>query len=585
MLYLNGENSNYDKFPDVKINGYDNEIFHGYNSILDIVKEKLKTENKVVVLDCYTTVDEAEVLSAFKKGLSPELVINSKDIFYDKKTYEKMIARYLTEDRVFGICYYGKLDDFISKEKLRRAKELIDQAKGTVLIYGVGASLIHHGDLLIYADMTCWEAQMRYRRGGSNFLADNPDEDNLRKFKRGYFLDWRICDRHKKDVFKKMDFILDTTVKDDPKMLTSLAFFGGLKQMVSQPFRTVPFFDPAVWGGQWMKEVFDIEEASQPNYGWSYTCLMNENGLLMNYNGILFAIPANDLVYTYPIQLIGEKGFSRFGMEYPIRFDFLDTMGGGNLSLQVHPDTQFAKENFGLTYTQDESYYILDAGDDGITYLGIRTGADKEEMMRELYKADQGELEFDADKYTNCFPAKKHDHFLIPAGIVHCAGGNTMVLEISSSPCIFTFKLWDWGRRGLDGLPRPTHVSYGERVIQWDKRTKWIEETCVNQVKVISNEEGVRIEKTGLHENEFIETHRHTFSKKVRHKTGNETNVLNLIEGKEAIVESVDDSFKPFVVHFAETFVIPAVISEYTIAPHGESVGKEIMTIKAFVRF
>jgi hypothetical protein len=62
-------------------------------------------------------------------------------------------------------------------------------------------------------------------------------------------------------------------------------------------------------------------------------------------------------------------------------------------------------------------------------------------------------------------------------------------------------------------------------------------------------------------------------------------NVLNLVEGREAIVESPVNQFEPFVVHYAETFIVPANVKEYTIRPYGESEGKEIATIKAYIRF
>ena len=62
-------------------------------------------------------------------------------------------------------------------------------------------------------------------------------------------------------------------------------------------------------------------------------------------------------------------------------------------------------------------------------------------------------------------------------------------------------------------------------------------------------------------------------------------NVLNLVEGEEAVVESPTDAFEPFVVHYAETFIIPASVGEYRITPCGEAVGKECGTIKAYVRF
>lgn len=101
---------------------------------------------------------------------------------------------------------------------------------------------------------------------------------------------------------------------------------------------------------------------------------------------------------------------------------------------------------------------------------------------------------------------------------------------------------------------------------------------------MVKKEEGCLEERTGLHEREFIETRRHWFNKKVLHNTEGGVNVLNLVEGREAVVESPTGKFKPFIVHYAETFIIPAAVGEYTITPYGESEGKKIATIKAFVR-
>ena len=164
----------------------------------------------------------------------------------------------------------------------------------------------------------------------------------------------------------------------------------------------------------------------------------------------------------------------RFGAEFPIRFDLLDTMEGGNLSLQVHPLTEYIQEQFGMHYTQDESYYILEADEekDPAVYLGVKTGICPEEMTKVLETAQKGGPAVDAGKYVNRIPVKKHDHLLIPAGTVHCSGADTVVLEISATPYIFTFKLWDWGRLGLDGKPRPINISRGEKVIQ-ERRTGW----------------------------------------------------------------------------------------------------------------
>ena len=159
-----------------------------------------------------------------------------------------------------------------------------------------------------------------------------------------------------------------------------------------------------------------------------------------------------------------------------------------------------------------------------------------------------------------------------------------MVLEISATPYIFTFKLWDWGRLGLDGRPRPVHIEHGRHVIQYNRTTDWVMENLVHTEQKVAEGPGWVEEHTGLHPLEFIETRRHWFSVPVSHDTDGSVNVLNLIEGEEAIVESPDDAFDPFVVHYAETFIIPASVGRYTIRPYGKSAGQRIATIKAYVR-
>ena len=281
--------------------------------------------------------------------------------------------------------------------------------------------------------------------------------------------------------------------------------------------------------------------------------------------------PAINLVHEEAKALLGDKVHARFGTEFPIRFDFLDTIGGGNLSLQVHPLTEYIQDTFGMHYTQDESYYILDAAENADThvYLGCKTGIQPEEFQKALEDSQQTG-QFDAERFVNVIPAKKHDHFLIPAGTIHCSGRDCMVLEISATPYIFTFKLWDWGRLGLDGRPRPIHLAHGMKNIQFDRDTEWVQKNLVNRVEVIHEEEGIREERTGLHEREFIETRRHWFDRKVEHETGGSVNVLNLVEGEEAVVESPEGKFAPFVVHYAETFIVPAAVGRYTVAPYGK---------------
>jgi hypothetical protein len=159
-----------------------------------------------------------------------------------------------------------------------------------------------------------------------------------------------------------------------------------------------------------------------------------------------------------------------------------------------------------------------------------------------------------------------------------------MVLEISATPYIFTFKLWDWGRMGMDGRPRPINLERGAENIQWGRTTGWVSRYLINHVDQVAQGDGWLEERTGLHELEFIETRRHWFTGTVPHQTNGTVNVLNLVEGDEAVVESPEGAFDPFVVHYAETFVVPAQVGRYTIRPYGTAAGQRCATVKAFVR-
>jgi mannose-6-phosphate isomerase class I len=381
----------------------------------------------------------------------------------------------------------------------------------------------------------------------------------------------------------RWDFVLDTNQPNEPRMAEGAAVRAGLKEAAHRPFRVVPFFDPAPWGGQWIKDACDMDRSAK-NYGWGFDCVPEENSLLLKFGETLMELPSIDVVFQEPQALLGDKVHARFGDEFPIRFDFLDTIEGGNLSFQVHPLTEYIQHHFGMNYTQDESYYYLDATEDATMYLGTKAGIDPEAMIEDLRAAQRGEKDFDDATYVNRLPAKKHDHFLIPAGTVHCGGGGGMVLEISATPYIFTFKMWDWGRLGLDGLPRPINVERAAKNIAWERDEHYVREHLHNNILALGSGEGWREERTGLHEREFIETRRHWFTDTVPHDTEGGVNVINLVEGREAIVESPTSAFEPFVVHYAETFIVPAAVGPYTIRPHGESVGQECATLKAYVR-
>jgi len=581
--------SNYDKFPFIQVPGGETACVQGWADIgarlLQAITHR-SSKKTVVVVECYSGVDEALILGEIQSRLAPALGLTTANAMLTPENIDVLVAPFLGgDDPVFGFLCGLTLPQFFNEAGVGKLRAKVAAvAEGVVLIVGCGATLVAEPDILVYADLARWEAQLRFRRNQtSNLGVENRTLAASLQYKRAFFVDWRVCDRWKRPLIAKWDFVLDTNNSLEPKLAEGEAVRRGLRHAVTRPFRVVPFFDPAPWGGQWMKEVCDLDRSAS-NYGWCFDCVPEENSLLLGFGDIRFEIPSLNLVFDQPRALLGETVHARFGDEFPIRFDFLDTMGGGNLSFQVHPLTEYIQHHFGMHYTQDESYYLLDARPGACVYLGLKDNVDSAAMIRDLQLAQAGAGPFTAEKYTNQFPAKKHDHFLIPAGTVHCSGAESMVLEISATPYIFTFKLWDWDRLGLDGQPRPIHLAHGLANIQWDCTTEWTQNNLVNRIELLGNGDGWREERTGLHAREFIETRRHWFTKKVPHDTGGTVNVLNLVEGEAALVESPTNAFEPFVVHYAETFIIPASVGRYTIRPHGISAGGECATLKAFVR-
>lgn len=560
--------SNYDKQPSTHIEG---SMTLGWDNIISTLSQTWADE-PIWAIDLYPGTYEEDFMAAFAK--TGRKIIDTRTLMRPEEEIRQLTERFMTDDVLFGYMSNIRLEEYFPNTK--------PEIKEPSIVIGTAAAWLAPNAPVCYADMARWEIQQRFRRHEVKALGiDNHQDSPSVQYKRGYFNDWNIIDHYKDNLMQssRIQFWIDSNQRSQPKMITDAQMCQGLQRTAHSPFRVVPFFDPAPWGGQWMKEVCDLPHEEQ-NYGWCFDCVPEENSLYLEAEGTLFELPSQDVVLSHTRELLGQQVWHRFGKSFPIRFDFLDTMQGGNLSLQVHPTNEFAQREFGLPYTQDESYYLLDAAPDAVVYLGLKEGIDKVQMIEDLRAAQRGDIIFDAEKYVNKLPAKKHDHYLIPAGTIHCSGHNSMVLEISSTPSIFTFKLWDWARLGLDGKPRPINVERGKHVIQWERTTPFVKTEIANHFEVLHEEEGIKEERTGLHPNEFIETRRHTFSRPVEHNTNGGVNVLNLVDGTAALIESPEGKFEPFEVHYAETFIIPACIGRYTITP----LQGECMTLKASIR-
>ena len=484
----------FNKFPTVKISPEQDNCILGWDNICKELETQIKNINsskKVILIECYQGANISEIKTMISAINSEARIISTDDFMKSELDIREMTQPDVTDDRVFGVLTKLTMGKFFDNNKLKIIENEIIHSEETTIVIGIGASLFStNPNLIIYADMARWEIQQRMRKNLVNNIGISDKEEAIEKqYKRAYFVDWRVCDEVKKQLINKWDFVLDTNNPEQPKMATGESIRWALDQTSKQPFSVVPFFDMGPWGGQWMKEKFDLDKSSE-NFAWCFNCVPEENSLLVEFSNANFEIPSINVVFHKPKELLGPNVFNEFGAEFPIRFDFLDTIGGGNLSLQVHPLKEYIKEQFAMPYTQDESYYILDSKKGAVVYLGLNDGINPNEMISDLKKSQLSGHTFNADKYSKKWPAKKHDHFLIPAGTVHCSGNDSMVLEISATPYIFTFKLWDWGRLGLDGRPRAISIEHGEKVIEWDRTPDWTSKNLINQFENIDSGDG-----------------------------------------------------------------------------------------------
>lgn len=579
-MYKYQSRHNYDIAPSVDITDNNVDIIVGNNKLAELIQSQIHQGNKIFVYDLYPGVDKEGLISLLS-GIDHKLLIDTDRYKRSEEDLRGRFDKNITEDRVFGYMVSDRLENCFDQQKAADVKLILDENKGEVIfLIGVGASLFAKADVHYYFDITRWEIQLRFRKGKPNWLFDNAEAPNLTKYKIGFFIEWRLADIHKEEQFDTVDYWVDANVCDELRVIDRNTFHMAFHKLSKEPFRMVPYFDKSVWGGQWMKNTFGLDREGE-NYGWSFDGVPEENSIRFTFGKEHASFPTMNLVKLFPKELLGGKVYERFGAEFPIRFDMLDTYEGGNLSLQVHPTKDYIRTTFGMNYTQDESYYILDATEHSCVYIGLKEGIDRAAMIDDLEAANRGEIIFDTEKYVNKIPVKKHDHILIPAGTIHCSGKDTQVLEISATPYIFTFKLWDWGNIGLDGLPRPVHINHGKHNIEWSRDTEWVMKYLIHQEKVQYQDDKCLIEKTGLHEYEFIETIRYTFNEKVEIPLNDSVAVLNLIDGESAWIKSTEDSWLPKRIHYGETYIIPANVHKVFLeTDEGETVRVIVASVR-----
>ncbi len=543
------------------IAGHSRVVIDGYPGVL-WDEFRLRLDAALVALNIRATWTRAEAL------LKPQAELDA------------LIAPFLGgDDPIFGTRFTGELSDFFVDAGVLSVGD--PAAAQQVRIHcGCGAALCGWADdpdcLLLYVDVPKNEIQLRARAGTGCVLGATKTDDAKHAYKRCYFVDWIAANKHKAALLARLDGYIDEQRPDEIALIRGDTLRSALTDLARSCFRVRPWFEAGPWGGQWMKSRFGQLSRTPPNYAWSFEFIAPENGLMMASDGVALEASFDLLMFHDRAAVLGDFA-ERFGDEFPIRFDFLDTFDGGNLSVQCHPRPEYIRRHFGERITQDETYYILDSGPRAQVYLGFREGIDPAVFRAELERSFAEATPIDVEKFVNVAPARKHDLFLIPNGTIHCSGRDSLVLEISATPYIFTFKMYDWMRLDLDGRPRPLNFARAFENLYFERAGSRANDELISKQRVIAQGTGWQTVHCPTHAHHFYDVHRLEFEGAVDVETRGSPHVLSLVEGATVWVESGGARRR---YSFAETFTIPAAAGRYRLI----SDGAPVKVIKAFIK-
>ncbi len=224
------------------------------------------------------------------------------------------------------------------------------------------------------------------------------------------------------------------------------------------PLRFRPVYRNYIWGGRNLERVLG-RPLPPGRVAESWEISAHPHGQTPVANGPLAGTLLGDLVARFGTELVGHRNGRELAMgRFPLLVKLLDANRW--LSVQVHPDDEYALAHEG-DLGKTEMWVVLHAEPGAELILGLRRGVDREAFQRALA---EGQIE----ACLHRLPVHQGDVIFVPAGTVHALGPGLIVAEIQQASDA-TYRLYDWGRVGDDGRPRPLHIPKALEVIDWSQ--------------------------------------------------------------------------------------------------------------------
>ncbi len=562
----------------------------GWNNITDYICKLVissfqnkKKSSFFIAFDGYIGTDWITIIQELEKSFNQQNIkfrmFNVETCFKSEKETDQLLSPYLGNDPVFGRVYKKNLKSLFDLKKLNSIKTELQELKKfknlenpqVVICYGIGAAinlLRFYYDFILYADLTRQEALKRHKNWSQ--LEGKTQSISPKKL---YYVDFQVNDSHRDKLLNLIDIYIDGCRVKKPVMISGKLLHKTANSLASWPFRLKPMYEPGPWGGQWLKKIRNLPK-EWVNCAWSFEIIAQEQSLLIAINQEIIDFPWTTFFSMQYDKIMGNVSKRRFGGEFPIRYDYLDTMDGGDLSIQVHPTTSYIKKHFNEPYHQGEMYYIVEAKDGVTVNLGLNKKTNPEEFQHAAQLADEKGIAFDYHDYVNNVPSKKHDLLLIPPGTVHGSGEGQVVLEISATTYRYTFKIYDHLRPDLNGIMRPIHIKHAFNVIKWFRRNKWVADHLKQEPKLIRSGDGWKEYLIADRREFFHIVCRTEFEREIEDDTKGKFHILTLVQGETVLLHSLENPERQYQFNYSETIVVPAYFGKYIVINKKENVCK-----------
>ena len=263
-------------------------------------------------------------------------------------------------------------------------------------------------------------------------------------------------------------------------------------------------------------------------------------------NGEFEGKTITELVEQFKGQLVGEKVYANTGNEFPLLIKFIDAKS--DLSIQVHPDDELAAKRHN-SKGKTEMWYVVGADEGAHLLSGLSEKITPEEYVKRV------ENNTITDVLTN-FNVKAGDVFFLPAGRIHAIGTGCFIAEIQQTSDI-TYRIYDYGRLGLDGKPRELHTELAKDAIDYnvypEYKTSYVEK---------KDDENVLVEC------KYFTTSQYDLDKPfTKDLSGIDSFlVVMCIEGRGSLTDHEDEDHT-LTLHQGETVLIPATSKGVTFTP------------------